>query len=170
MFEVKETKGEELMIGTFVDVYEFADRWERFSTFQRAALKANSYVGTLDDFALYVGYSAPMGMIYRKQLIELQNLNLINIVEYNEKFYESHKEDFDYYDFEHSKKNGIKKNTKMFFTRSPAQLANYILTLKKEELPEHNNRNNAKIERKHGDLREVQNAKRKALHKANKNK
>lgn len=170
MFEVKETKGEELMIGTFVDVYEFADRWERFSTFQKAALKANSYVGTLDDFALYVGYSAPMGMIYRKQLVELQEIGLIQIADFNEKFYETHKDGFDYYDYEKSKEESKnrkypKRNIKMFFTKNPSALANIILATPVDKLPAHNNKNNANIEKKHVDLREVQNAKRKALHK-----
>ena len=175
MFEVKETKDEELMIGTFVDVYEFADRWERFSTFQRAALKSNSYVGTLDDFALHVGYSAPMGMIYRKQLIELQEIGLIKVVDFNKEYYEKYKNEFDYYDFEKSKEkskgsNYPKRNVKMFFIKNPSTLANYILTTPMDKLPNHNNRNNTKVERKHEDLREIQNAKRKALHKANKSK
>ena len=171
MFEVKETEDEELMIGTFVDVYEFADRWERFSTFQRAALKSNSYVGTLDDFALYVGYSAPMGMIYRKQLTELQEIGFIKVVDFNEEFYNRYKNEFDYYDFEKSKKSGhVKRNVKMFFIKKPSIVANYILTTPVDKLPNHNNRNNAKVERKHGDLREIQNAKRKALRKANKSK
>ena len=169
MFEIKETTGEELMIGTFVDVYEFAKRWECFSTFQKAAMKANCYVGSLDDFALYVGYSAPMGMIYRKQLAELQKLSLINIADFNEKYYESHKDGFDHYDFEKAKaSNYPKRGVKMFFTKTPAELANFILTIPSDKLPCHTNRNNRKIVRKNGDLRDVQNAKRKALHQKNK--
>ena len=169
MFEVKETSGEELMIGTFVDVYEFANRWERFSTFQKAAMKANCYVGSFDDFALYIGYSAPMGTIYRKQLDELVKLGLINIADFNEKYYESHKDGFDHYDFEKARKSNYpKRGVKMFFTRTPAELANFILTIHADELPEHSNRKNPRVVKKNEDMRDILNAKRKALHLKNK--
>ena len=141
------------------DIFEFADRWEHFSTFQKTAMKAKCYVGNLDDFALYVGYSAPMGMIYRKQLIELQELGLINIVNFNEKYFESHKDDFE------KTKDNFKRGMKMFFTKTPAELVNFILTIPKDKLPGHTGRNNLKIERKNEDLREIQNTKRKAYRK-----
>ena len=169
MFEVKETRGEELMIGTFVDVFEFAERWGRFSSFQKAALKANCYVGTLDDFALYVGYSAPMGTIYRRELKELEVAGLIRITNFSKGFYESHKDDFDHYDFDKkSDSNYPKRNVKMFFTYNPSKLANLILLADKDKLPDHSNRKNKIVERKNQDNRDVANAKRKALHQKNK--
>ena len=163
MFEVKETKCEELMIGTFVDVYEFADRWSRFSTFQKAVLRANSFVGTLDDFAIYLGYSAPMGTLYRKQIIELEELGLITVEDFNKDVYESRKEVFDYYDFEHSPK---RKNVKMFFIPRPFELANILLECDVAKLPDHSGTGPAK--RKSVDRREECNQKRKELHKKNK--
>lgn len=162
MFEVKETKDEELMTGTFVDVYEFADRWSRFSTFQKAALKSNSYVGTLDDFALNVGYSAPMGNIYRKQLIELEELGFIHITDFNQKFYEQNKDEFDYYDFEHGPK---RKNTKFFFIPNPAKLANMILSTDINKFPDHSGK--GPIERKSHDIRDIQNDRRRKMRKNN---
>jgi len=160
MFEEKEVGTEVQMIGTFVDVYEFADRWSRFSTFQKAALKSNSYVGTLDDFALNVGYSAPMGNIYRKQLIELEELELIHITDFDQKFYEQNKDIFDYYDYEHGLK---RKNTKFFFIPNPAKLANMILSADISKFPDHSGK--GPIERKSHDIRDIQNDKRRKLHK-----
>ena len=163
MFEEKEVGSEVLMIGTFVDVYEFADRWSRFSTFQKAVLKANSFVGTLDDFAIYLGYSAPMGTLYRKQIIELQEIGLIMIISFNEEFYNTYKNEFDYYDFKHSPK---RKNVKMFFILKPFELANKLLECNMDKLPDHSGTGPAK--RKSVDRREECNQKRKELHKKNK--
>lgn len=165
MFEVKETKGEELMIGTFVDVYEFADRWSRFSTFQKAALKVPSYVGTIDDFGFYCGYSAPVGMIYRKQLIELQELGVIKIMNFDKDYYESHKDQFDYYDFEKNRDKKWVKNIKMFLIPYPADLVNIILDIDIKKFPDHSG--TGPMKRKSIDRREIANAKRKELHKQN---
>lgn len=164
MFEVKETKDEEMMIGTFVDVYEFADRWSRFSTFQKSVLRHCSYVGTIDDFGLYCDYSAPLGMIYRKQLIELEELGLIQIVDFNQKTYELIKNNYslDRYDYEHNPK---RKNIKFFFIPRPSELANKILEISLEKFPDHSGV--GPMKRKNIDRREIANAKRKELHKQN---
>lgn len=162
-FEVKETKDEEMMIGTFVDVYEFAERWSKFSTFQKAVLRSCSYVGTIDDFGLYCGYSAPMGMVYRKQLIELQKLGLIVVIPFDEKTYELCKNQLDYYDYENHKKSS--RNVKIFFISAPAELANQILELEVDWFPDHSGV--GPMKRKNIDRREIANAKRKELHKQN---
>ena len=163
MFEEKDVGSEVQMIGTFVDVYEFADRWSRFSTFQKAVLRANSFVGTLDDFAIYLGYSAPMGTLYRKQIIELEEIDLVNVEDFDKDIYESRKKVFDYYDFEHSPK---RKNVKMFFIPRPFELANKLLECNMDKLPDHSGTGPAK--RKSVDRREECNQKRKELHQKNK--
>lgn len=159
MFEIKYTESkEQLMIGTFVDVYEFADRWNKFSTFQRAVLKSNQYVGTLDDFALNVGYSAPMATLYRKQLQELIDLALIHVTDYNEEFYQKFKDTFDNYDFEQRKDRYYLKAVKFFFIGTPSDIANRILNLKSEDLPDHTCSNRS-IVRKNTDGRKALNQK-----------
>ena len=155
MFESKLVNGECPFIGNFVDVFEFGERWNRFSSFQKAVLKSNCYVGTLDDFALHLNYSAPMASPYRKQIEELEKCGLIHVVDFNQKYFESHKEGFDYYDFEHSPK---RRSVKMFFIPEPSKLVNMILMEKLNNLPDHNN--NGSIVKKSHDLRDVQNAKR----------
>ncbi|MBR6403780.1 MAG: hypothetical protein IKS48_10395 [Eubacterium sp.] len=164
-FEVKETTGEVLMTGTFVDVYEFAERWSKFSTFQKAVLRSCSYVGTIDDFGLHCDYSAPVGMIYRKQLIELQELGLIQIISFDEKTYELYKNQLDYYDFEKNRGKKYSKNIKIFLIPYPAELANIILELDSDRFPDHSGV--GPMKRKNIDRREIANAKRKELHKQN---
>lgn len=163
MFEEKKTKGEVQMIGTFVDVFEFADRWSRFSTFQKAVLKSNSYVGTLDDFAVYLDYSAPMGNIYRKQLVELCDMGIVHVEDFHADFYETHKDEFDHYDYDHSPK---RKNVKMFFIPEPRIVANRILMLKENELPDHTAKGPAV--RKSVDRRDEYNRKKKESRKVKK--
>lgn len=169
MFEIKYTESkEELMIGTFVDVYEFANRWNKFSTFQKAVLKSNQYVGTLDDFALNVGYSAPMATPHRKQLRELVQLGLIHIADYDEKFYEKFKDTFDNYDFEQRKDKTYLKSVKFFFIGTPSDIANGILKLKSENLPKYDSIGKATV-RKNVDNREIFNQKRRGKYTPNPN-
>lgn len=138
MFELKNTEYETQMIGTFVDVLEFGERWSKFSTFQKSVLKACSYVGTLDDFALSLGYSAPMATMYRKQLIELEKGNLIHIVDFDKDYFERNKEIFDYYDFGQTAYKH-RKNTKMIFIPNTCDVINRILKLSPDKLPQHDN-------------------------------
>ena len=156
MFEVKDTGSEVQMIGTFVDVYEFADRWNKFSTFQKAVLKSCSYIGTNDDFSLSLGYSAPMATMYRKQMNELVELGLIQIADFNREFYEEHKQDFDDYDFLKTKK--FRRTTKMFLIPNPTDVANRILDVSKDKLPDHSLF--GPLERKGNDYRAYANEKR----------
>lgn len=163
MFEIKEMESEVQMIGTFVDVYEFAERWSKFSTFQKAALKSNSYIGTLDEFSLNVGYSAPMGTIYRRQMVELQEMGLITVMDFNQEYYDSHKSDFDNYDYEKNKNRKWLKSVKMFVIPSPAELTNILLEVSADKFPDHSGTGPAV--RKNCDLREINNQKRRERRK-----
>ena len=156
MFEVKDTGNEVQMIGTFVDVFEFADRWNKFSTFQKSVLKSHNFVGTYDEFSLNLGYSAPMATMYRKQLYELVEIGLVQIADFDKEYYEEHKEDFDDYDF--AKKNKISKVTKLFFIPYPADVANRMLAVPSDRFPEHSS--TGPIQRKGRDYRVIANEKR----------
>lgn len=61
MFEIKKPKGAamELMIGSWVDVIEFAKRWESFSEVEKnILLKITEFRGTYHDLADEIDYES----------------------------------------------------------------------------------------------------------------
>lgn len=77
MFEVKDTPYEKIMVGNPVDIVEFTKRWNMLYKEQHEMLLNGSFEGSIDEYALYLGYSAPASSAFRRKLQYLVKLGLV---------------------------------------------------------------------------------------------
>ena len=94
MFEVKKTKDETLFIGNWVDILHFGEVFSKIYKEQREMISYGSFCGTLDEYALHLGYSSPASSLFRKRLEELEKIGIAEIVPYSEEFFKEHKNEF----------------------------------------------------------------------------
>lgn len=64
---------------TVDNLFEFYERYNRLPNMQKEILNHNSFKGTIDEYALKLGYGAPASMPFRKAAEELNTLGLITI-------------------------------------------------------------------------------------------
>lgn len=97
MFEVKKTKDETLFIGNWIDILHFGEVFSKIYKEQREMISYGSFCGTLDEYALHLGYSSPASSLFRKRLEELEKIGIAEIVPYSEEFFKEHKNEFTWY-------------------------------------------------------------------------
>ena len=64
---------------TVDNLFEFYERYNRLPNMQKEILNHNSFKGTIDEYALQLGYGAPASMPFRKATEELNALGLIAV-------------------------------------------------------------------------------------------
>lgn len=134
MFEIKETAGEQLLTGTFVDVVEFGKRYSRLHDDQKRMLAMGCFCGNIDDYALFLDYPAPASSQFRQSLREMENLDFISVEPYTPEFYNSYKHLFA--DCAPFKKEKHKERArKCFMVLPPAGWINHLLEVNANKLP-----------------------------------
>ena len=105
MFQIKDKE----LVGTSTDIFEFAKRYNLLYKEEREMIDFGDFHGSIDDYALALGYSAPASTIFRNRVRELERLGILEIT------------DCDVADRRHS----IKK----FHFKSHSEIINLIINL-----------------------------------------
>lgn len=106
MFERVQGTFQELLLGSEVDVIEFAKRYNCLHEAQKEMLKYGNYIGTIDEYALELGYACPASNPFRKDFEKLVAMDIAVRVPYDEGYAETH-------DFS-NRSEKITKRTEMF--------------------------------------------------------
>lgn len=122
-----------IMTGTFVDVLEFGKRWSRLYTEQRTMLGFGSFCGTLDEYALALGYSAPASSPFRKRLAQLVSLGLVKVEKCTDELFEENRYEFVWYT--DPDPEGSDRGRVCIFVPYWSDLINLILSLGSDSLP-----------------------------------
>lgn len=113
------------------EIIHFGDMWSHLYKEQKAMIDNGSFCGTLDDYALRLGYSSPASALLRNRLEGLVTLGIAEVVSYDEEFYKLHEQEF--------VNSVIKSNTKYIkciFIKSKEEIISILSNLKENDFPQ----------------------------------